>query len=191
MEKTIETFGSIDFLVANAGVTQIGELTEFTDEEISAILDINVAGVIKTTQAAIPYMRKQKSGRIIFISSILGRKGNKDWPVYSASKWAVIGFAKSCAHLLGKDNITCNAICPGLVNTKLVNNNIILEKWLPHDPKWSTVVNFVKNSSPISNGVYEPKDIANVIKIFCEPNTSTVSGEVFDISMGASAEGTA
>jgi NAD(P)-dependent dehydrogenase (short-subunit alcohol dehydrogenase family) len=136
-------------------------------------------------------MKKQKSGRIVFISSILGRKGNKDWPIYAASKWAVIGFAKSTAHLLGKDNITCNTICPGLVNTKLVNNEYVLKRWLPHDPKWSNVVGWVEQNSPIPKGVYQPKDIAEVIKIFCEPSTGTVTGEVFDISMGASAEATA
>lgn len=188
VEQTIANFQSIDFAIVNAGVTQIGNLTEFTDQEIAAILDINVAGVIKTTQAVIPQMRSQKSGRIVYISSILGRKGNKDWPVYAASKWAVIGFAKSTAHLLGKDNITCNTICPGLVNTKLVNNSFVLEKWLPHSPKWETVDEWVKTNSAIPMGAYEPSAIAGVVKMFCSPSMSTVTGEVFDINQGESAE---
>ncbi|MEM7183706.1 MAG: SDR family NAD(P)-dependent oxidoreductase [Spirochaetota bacterium] len=191
VEKAVKRFQSIDFMVANAGVTQIGDLVEFDDEEISAILDINISGVIKTTQAVIPQMKKQKSGRIIFISSILGRRGNKDWAVYSASKWAVIGFAKSSAHLLGKYNITCNAICPGLVDTKLVNNDFVLKRWFPGDPKWSNVVKWVEQNSTIPKGVYQPSEIADAIKIFCDNGTSTVTGEVLDISMGASAEATA
>ena len=189
--KTIKKFNTIDFMVANAGVTQIGYLPDFSELEVSAILDINVSGVIKTTQAVIPQMIKQKSGRIIFISSILGRKGNKDWPVYSASKWAVIGFAKSTAHLLGKNNITCNAICPGLVDTKLVNNEYVLKRWLPHDPKWSNVVSWVEKNHPIPKGVYKPSEIAAAVKIFCDDGASTITGEVLDISMGASAEATA
>jgi NAD(P)-dependent dehydrogenase (short-subunit alcohol dehydrogenase family) len=188
VEQTIAKFKSIDFVIVNAGVTQIGNLTDFNDQEIAAVLDINVAGVIKTTQAVIPQMRSQKSGRIVFISSILGRKGNKDWPIYAASKWAVIGFAKSTAHLLGKDNITCNTICPGLVNTKLVNNSFVLERWLPHSPKWETVDEWVKANSAIPMGAYEPSAIAGVVKIFCSPSMSTVTGEVFDINQGESAE---
>lgn len=191
VKKTLKSFKTIDFMVANAGVTQIGYLPDFSELEVSAILDINVSGVIKTTQAVIPHMIKQKSGRIIFISSILGRKGNKDWPVYSASKWAVIGFAKSTAHLLGKDNITCNTICPGLVDTKLVNNEYVLKRWLPHDPKWSNVVRWVEKNHPIPKGVYKPSEIAAAVKIFCDEGASTITGEVLDISMGASAEATA
>jgi len=191
MARVVSDFGSLDYLVVNAGVTQIGKLDEFTDEEVAAILDINLSGSIKTIQAATPIMREQKSGRIICISSILGRQGHRDWPVYSASKWGLIGFTKSAAHLLGKDGVTCNAICPGLVDTKLVNNQHVLKRWLPHSPTWETVNDWVRANSPIPRGAYQPDDIAAVVKMFCEPSTATVTGEVFDISMGASAEGTA
>jgi len=87
--------------------------------------------------------------------------------------------------------VTCNAICPGLVDTKLVNNEHVLERWLPHSPTWETVDDWVRANSPIPRGAYHPDDIAAVVKMFCEPATATVTGEVFDISMGASAEGTA
>ena len=189
VNQAISLFGTIDFMVANAGVTQIGYLPDFNETEVEAVIDINVSGVIKTTQAVIPQMIKQQSGRIVFISSILGRKGNRDWPIYAASKWAVIGFAKSAAHLLGKHNITCNTLCPGLVDTKLVNNDFVLKRWLPHDPKWENVVGWVEQNHPIPKGVYQPAEIANAVKIFCDPVTDTVTGEVFDISMGSSAEG--
>ncbi|WP_144394731.1 SDR family NAD(P)-dependent oxidoreductase [Pleionea sediminis] len=188
MKETVNRFGSLDFVVANAGVTQIGELEKFTDQQVDAVIDINVGGVVKTTQAAMPYMQQQKSGRIVYISSILGRQGDKDWPVYSASKWAVIGFAKSTAHLLGKDGITCNVICPGLVNTHLVNNPQILGAWLPNSPNWESVNNWLKNNNTIPMGAYEPEDIAAVVKLFCEPATKTVTGEIFDIAQGAAAK---
>lgn len=191
MARAVGDLGSLDFLVVNAGVTQIGRLDEFTDEEVAAILDINLSGAIKTVQAATPTMREQQFGRIVCISSILGREGHRDWPVYSASKWGLIGFTKSAAHLLGKDGVTCNAVCPGLVDTKLVNNEHVLERWLPQSPTWETVDDWVRTNSPIPRGAYHPDDIAAVVKLFCEPSTATVTGEVFDISMGASAEGTA
>ncbi|MGL6290858.1 MAG: SDR family NAD(P)-dependent oxidoreductase, partial [Silanimonas sp.] len=91
MAESTASFGSLDILVANAGITQFGSIEEFSDEQIQAVLDINLAGVIKTTQAAAPVMRRQKSGRMIFISTALGRMGNELFPIYAASKWGVIG----------------------------------------------------------------------------------------------------
>lgn len=189
MNKAVKSFGSIDFLIANAGVTQIGDIAEFNEEEVAAIIDINVSGVIKTVQAAVPIMRKQKFGKIVFISSGLGRRGHRDYSVYCASKWAVIGFAKSAAHALGKDNITCNTICPGLVDTKLANNKYLIERWLPNSPKWSSIEAIIKENNTLPIGPYKPADIAKFVELFCDPSMSSITGEVFDVSQGAAAEG--
>lgn len=184
MAQAVKTFGSLDIVVANAGVTQAGNLEEFTDQEISVIFDINVAGVVKTTQAAAPLMKKQKSGRIIFISSGLGRMGNELFPIYASSKWAVIGFAKSAALALAQHNIMCNTVCPGLVHTKLFDNEYILNKMAPHSPTIETVWEMLKGGNPIPKGYYEPIDIAKAVMIFAGDATSQVTGEVFDISFG-------
>jgi NAD(P)-dependent dehydrogenase (short-subunit alcohol dehydrogenase family) len=191
MKAAVEEFGSLDILFANAGVTQIGLLDTFTDEEISSVLDINVAGVIKTTQAALPIMRKQKSGRIIYISSILGRRGNKDWPIYSASKWAVIGLAKSTAHLMAEHNVMCNVICPTLVHTKLIDNEFMLNAMVPHSPKWETLMEYFKTINPIPVGSYQPEEIAALVKVFSGAATAKITGEVFDIQLGDNALATA
>jgi NAD(P)-dependent dehydrogenase (short-subunit alcohol dehydrogenase family) len=191
MKTAVDEFGSLDILFANAGVTQIGLLDTFTDEEISSVLDINVAGVIKTTQAALPIMRKQKSGRIIYISSILGRRGNKDWPIYSASKWAVIGLAKSTAHLMAEHNVMCNVICPTLVHTKLIDNEFMLKAMVPHSPTWQTLMEYFKTINPIPVGSYQPEDIAALVKVFSGAATAKITGEVFDIQLGDNALATA
>ncbi len=102
--KAVSSFGSLDFVVANAGITQAGAIEEFSEQDIKVVFEINVEGVIKTTQAVAPILKKQKSGRIIYISSGLGRVGNELFPIYTASKWAVIGFAKSAALTYAKDN---------------------------------------------------------------------------------------
>ncbi len=184
MAEAVSKFGSLDFVVANAGITQAGNIEDFTEQEISTVFEINVAGVIKTTQAAAPIMKKQKSGRIIYISSALGRMGNELFPVYTSSKWAVIGFAKSAALAFAKDNITCNVICPALVNTKLANNPYILNKMSPNSPTMETVWDILKAGNPIAKGYYEPVDIAKVVMIFTGEATAQVTGEVFDISFG-------
>jgi NAD(P)-dependent dehydrogenase (short-subunit alcohol dehydrogenase family) len=187
MNEVVSSFGSIDIVVANAGITQAGAIEEFSEQEIRTVFDINVLGAIQTTQAAAPIMKKQKSGRIIYISSALGRMGNELFPIYTSSKWAVIGFAKSAALAYAKDNIMCNVICPALVNTKLANNSYILNKMAPQSPKMETVWDMLKAGNPIAKGYYEPEDIAKAIMIFAGEATAHVTGEVFDISLGNTA----
>ncbi|MCB2264419.1 MAG: SDR family NAD(P)-dependent oxidoreductase [Candidatus Thiosymbion ectosymbiont of Robbea hypermnestra] len=189
MDQAVKNFGSLDVVVANAGVTQAGNIEEFSAEEISVVFDINVAGIVKTTQAAAPIMKKQQAGRIIYVSSALGRMGNELFPVYTSSKWAVIGFAKSAALTYGKDNILCNTVCPGLVHTRLADNEYILKKMLPNDPNptFDRVSEMLKPGNPISIGHLEPLDIARAIMFFAGPATAKVTGEVFDISYGSTA----
>jgi NAD(P)-dependent dehydrogenase (short-subunit alcohol dehydrogenase family) len=187
MNQAVSSFGSLDFVVANAGVSQAGAIEEFSDQDISVMFEINVAGVIKTTQAAAPIMKKQKSGSIIYISSALGRMGNELFPVYTSSKWAVIGFAKSAALSYAKDNIMCNVVCPALVNTKLANNPYILNKMSPKSPKMETIGEMLKGGNPIARGYYEPIEIAKAVMIFAGDATAQVTGEVFDISFGVTA----
>ncbi len=185
MNLTVSTYGTLDFLVINAGVTQIGDIAEFSEDQIDSLIGINVSGVVKTTQVAVPIMRRQKSGRMIFISSGLGRRGHELFPVYSATRWAVIGLAKSVGHALAKDGIMCNTVCPGLVNTPLANNSHVLNKWLPNSPTWEAVDKLIRENSVIPMGAYRPEDIAKAVEIFCDPATAQVTGAVFDISQGA------
>jgi NAD(P)-dependent dehydrogenase (short-subunit alcohol dehydrogenase family) len=187
MKQAVKNFGSLDIVVANAGVTQAGDIEEFSDQEISVIFDINVAGVVKTTQAAAPIMKKQKSGRIIYISSGLGRMGNDLFPIYTSSKWAVIGFAKSAALAYARYNIMCNTVCPGLVNTKLFDNEYTLKKMSPNNPNIKAVWEMLKDGNPIPMGYYEPIDIARAVMLFAGDATARVTGEVFDISFGVNA----
>jgi NAD(P)-dependent dehydrogenase (short-subunit alcohol dehydrogenase family) len=189
MQTTVSTFGSLDVVVANAGVTQVGSIEEFTSEEIKTVYEINVEGVINTTQVAAPIMKRQKSGRMLFISSALGRMGNELFPVYASTKWAVIGFAKSAALTYGKDNILCNVICPGLVRTKLADNEYVLKRMMPNtiSPTFDSVSETLKPGNPISVGHLEPEDVAKVVRFFASEAANTITGEVFDISYGSTA----
>ena len=82
---------------------------------------------------------KQKSGGITIISSVLGRQGAEWFPIYSSTKWAVIGLAKSTALIMGKHNVTCNAICPTVVKTDLMNNDYVLGAMSPQNPTWEWI----------------------------------------------------
>ncbi len=187
MQQTVSTFGSLDIVVANAGVTQVGAIEAFSPKEIEVVYDINVAGVIKTTQAAAPFMKKQQSGRMVFLSSALGRMGNELFPVYASTKWAIIGFAKSAALTYGKDNIMCNVVAPGLVRTKLADNPYVLGKMMPNNPDatFESVSEMLKPGNPIPVGHLEPEDVAKAIAFFTSDATSKVTGEVFDVSYGS------
>jgi NAD(P)-dependent dehydrogenase (short-subunit alcohol dehydrogenase family) len=189
MAETVQTFGSLDILVANAGVTQVGTIEEFSDDQISAVLEINLAGIVKTTQVAAPIMKGQKSGRMIFISTALGRMGNELFPVYAASKWAVIGFAKSAALTYGRDGILCNIVAPGLARTKLADNEFLLGRMMPNDPdrSFDRLSALLEPGNPIPFGHLEAIDVARAVLFFAGQATSKVTGEVFDISYGQTA----
>lgn len=193
MAKTVRELGSLDIVIANAGITQAGSIDEFTDAEIAIVYDINVTGVILTTQAAAPHMKKQKSGRIIYISSGLGRVGNELFPIYTSTKWAVIGFAKSAAVSYGRDNILCNVVAPGLARTELADNPYILKKMIPNDPNptFDKLSAMLMPGNPLAFGHVEPEDVAKAILFFAGSATSKVTGEVFDVSYGANARNVA
>ena len=186
--RAVRDLGGLDFVVANAGITQIGRLESFDEDELSLVIDINLKGVIKTIQAATPILRKQKSGRIAAISSVTGRIGSANFPVYSATKWGVIGIAKSTALALGPQNVTCNAVCPTLVRTKLLDNEYILSNIVPG--RKLTFEQFdqgAKGRHVIPVGLYEPSRIGDCVRFLCGPQAALISGDVFDVGAGANA----
>jgi NAD(P)-dependent dehydrogenase (short-subunit alcohol dehydrogenase family) len=187
MAQAVEAFGSLDIVVANAGVSQVGSIEEFSSAEISTVFEINVAGVVKTTQAAVPFMKPQRSGRIVYIASALGRMGNELFPVYTASKWAVIGFAKSAALSYGRFNILCNTVAPGLAHTPLADNPYMLRRMAPDhpNPSFETISEMLKPGNPIPVGHVEPVDVARAVLLFASRATEKVTGEVFDVSYGS------
>ncbi|MEL6470443.1 MAG: SDR family NAD(P)-dependent oxidoreductase [Cyanobacteria bacterium J06623_4] len=187
VERTVDEFGSLDIVVANAGVSQAGTIKEFSSDDISTVFEINVGGVIKTTQAAAPFMQRQNGGRIIYISSALGRMGNELFPIYTPTKWAVIGFAKSAAVTYGKSNILCNVVAPGLVDTPLADNLTVLRTLMPdtNNPTFDAVAEAGLASSPLNVAHLEVEDVAHAVAFFAGEGTSKVSGEVFDVSYGS------
>lgn len=187
MNRAVTEFGSLDMVIVNAGITQIGPLNIFSEAEIDVVLDVNLAGAMKTVQAAIPIMRKQNSGRIVLMSSVTGRIGSEFFPVYSASKWGMIGLAKSTALLLSKSNVTCNAVCPSLVRTKLLDNEYILGTMLPKNPTWEAFDKRARGLHPMPVGAYGPEHVAKTVKFICSDAASLISGDVFDIAAGANA----
>ena len=117
--KVVETHGRIDHLVNNAGVTRDNLLLRMKDEEWQQVLDTNLTGAFLCTQAVLKPMLKQRSGRIVTITSVVGLGGNAGQANYAASKAGVIGFTKSVAREVASRGITVNAIAPGFIETDM------------------------------------------------------------------------
>lgn len=187
--QTRSEFGSLDFLIVNAGITQPGRLGGFTEEQVRTINDINLIGSIHTMQAALPVMQAQESGRIVLMASTTGRAGSENFPLYGATKWAMIGLAKSAALSVAAQNITVNALCPTLVRTKLLENDYILNALAPGQGLTFEQFDAIANQQihPMNVGFYEPIEVGRATAFLCGEGGKYISGEVIDIGAAANA----
>ncbi len=117
--QTVDTLGRLDISVHNAGVISISPLEKLEEAEWDRIMDTNAKGTFLCCKAVIPYMKQRGGGKIINLSSIAGKNGVPAMAHYCASKFAVVGLTNALAKELAGDNITVNAICPGIVKTDL------------------------------------------------------------------------
>lgn len=124
-QQTIEAFGQIDVLVNNAGVIKIGPVAMFSEDDWDLIMDVNLKGVFLCSKAVVGHMAQRRSGRIVNLSSIAGKRGRAFASAYATSKWGVIGFTQSLAHEMAPSNVNVNAICPGEVATYMWNDVLI------------------------------------------------------------------
>lgn len=120
-ERAKAEFGRVDILVNNAGITRDGLLLRLSEADWDAVLDANLKGTFLCTRAAAKLMIKQRAGRIISITSVMGQVGNPGQANYSASKAGIIGFTRTVARELGARNITVNAVAPGFIETQMTD----------------------------------------------------------------------
>ena len=121
VDDVVATYGTIDVLINNAGITRDTLLMRMTEQQWDDVIDINLKSVFNITKQVIKPMMKAKSGSIINMSSIIGIRGNAGQSSYAASKAGIIGFTKSIAAELGSRNVRCNAIAPGFVETDMTH----------------------------------------------------------------------
>lgn len=118
-EHVFKEFEALHILVNNAGITRDNLLLRMTEEEWDSVLDVNLKGAFNATKAVMKYMTKQKWGRIVNISSVVGAMGNAGQANYAASKAGLIGLTKAVAREYAGRNVTCNAIAPGFIDTAM------------------------------------------------------------------------
>ena len=163
--------GSIDILINNAGITKDGLLMRMKEKDFSDVLDVNLKGTFITTREAASIMMKQRHGKIINISSVVGVIGNAGQCNYAASKAGVIGFSKSVARELASRNITVNVVAPGFINTDMTGV-------LPEKVKESML-----QGIPLKR-IGDPKDIANVVLFLASDLSNYITGQVINVDGG-------
>ncbi len=121
VEKTLETYGRIDVLINNAGITQDNLMLRMTEEQWDGVIQVNLKSVFNLTKAVLKTMLKQRSGSIINMGSVVGVFGNAGQANYAASKAGIIGFSKSVAKEVGSRGIRCNTVTPGFIATEMTD----------------------------------------------------------------------
>lgn len=179
VDDTVRSLGSLDILVANAGIVSTGPLDEVTDEVWHQLVDTNLTGVFHVLRAVIPVMRRQRFGRIVVTSSMGGRMGIPELGAYNATKWGVIGLAKSVALEVAKEGITVNVICPTTVHTPMVQP-------VDADDVPDELVQRMMRANPIPQPWIEPEDVTRGL-LYLVTDPGVVTGSVLEIALGGSA----
>ena len=163
--------GRIDILVNNAGITKDGLLMKMSDDDINQVINVNLNGTIFMARNVIKYMIKQKYGKIINLSSVVGLHGNAGQVNYSASKAGVIGVTKSLAKEVASRKINVNAVAPGMIDTKMLAK-------IGEDGKNKLVANV-----PFGE-IGKPEDVANLVSFLASDESRYITGQVICVDGG-------
>jgi len=170
IDDIVKEFGRIDILVNNAGVTKDALILRMSEQDWDKVIDVNLKGVFNASRACVKYMVKQRKGKIINISSIVGIYGNAGQVNYAASKAGIIGITKSLAKELGSRGITVNAVAPGFIKTDMTAS--FLEK---EDQIVSRI--------PLKR-LGNPDEVANLVVFLASGKADYITGQIIAIDGG-------
>jgi 3-oxoacyl-[acyl-carrier protein] reductase len=171
VESTIATHGKIDILVNNAGITRDQLLMRLKREDWDLVLQVNLTGAFTCTQAVLRPMMKQRAGRIISISSVVGQMGNAGQANYAASKAGLIGFSKSVAREVASRGITVNVVAPGLIDTDMTRAlaDEVRTEWVSKVPL---------------NRFGTAEDVASAVCFLATEEAAYITGQVLAVNGG-------
>ena len=171
IQTVIKEQGSLDILVNNAGITRDGLLMKMSEEDFDQVVNTNLKGAFHTMRFAARQMLKQRSGRIINMSSVVGVSGNAGQVNYAASKAGVIGMTKSAARELASRGVTVNAVAPGFIDTDMTAA-------MPEAAKTATLA-----SIPMQR-LGAPEDIAKAVAFLASDDAAYITGQVLAVDGG-------
>lgn len=169
--EVVEEFQGLDVLVNNSGITRDALFLRMSEDQWDQALSVNLKGAFNCTKAAVRLMVKERSGRIINISSVVGQIGNIGQANYAASKAGIMGFTKSIARELATRGITVNAVAPGFINTGMTRN-------LPEKAR-----DIFLNQIPMRR-MGEPEEVAEVVYWLASEGASYITGQVIHVNGG-------
>jgi SDR family mycofactocin-dependent oxidoreductase len=186
VQRSLQEFGKIDILVANAGVNASASLRDVTDQQWRTIIDVNLIGVANSIRAVLPHFIEREQGSIVAISSTFGRQGTGvGLAHYAASKWGIIGLVKAAALEVAPHNVTVNAVAPTAVRTGLGGG-------APTDPaEREAAERYLLQYNALPVAVLEPSDVAESVVFLVSPQARYITGAVLDVAAGANARYTA
>lgn len=170
-KQVLETFGKLDILVNNAGITRDNLIMRMKEDEFDQVIATNLKGVFNCVKAATRPMMKQRSGRIINISSVVGVLGNPGQVNYVAAKAGVIGMTKATAKELASRGITVNAVAPGFIETDMTDK-------LPEDVRSQLL-----QQIPLAK-LGQPEDIAKAVRFLASDDASYMTGQTIHVDGG-------
>jgi 3-oxoacyl-[acyl-carrier protein] reductase len=170
-EEIAKEFGRIDILVNNAGITRDKLLMRMTEEDWDLVIKVNLKGAFNTVKAIAPIMAKQRSGKIVNISSVVGVMGNAGQSNYAASKAGLIGFSKSIAKEFAGRNVTVNCIAPGYVETEMTA--------VLNEEQKSAFLNVI----PLKRAT-NPQEVAGVVTFLASSKADYITGQVLCVDGG-------
>lgn len=171
VKEVMEKLGRIDVLVNNAGITRDGLFMRMKKEDFESVIDVNLMGTFNVTRNVIPIMIKQRAGRIINISSVVGVAGNAGQTNYSASKAGIIGFTKSLAREVASRNVLVNAVAPGFIATDMTSVLTDAQK------------ENINTQIPLKR-MGTAEDVANLVKFLSSDDSSYITGQVLHVDGG-------
>jgi len=172
IDKTVETYGTVNILINNAGITRDKLVKDLTEADWDDVLNINLKGAFNCCKFATPVMVENRFGKIVNLSS-RAHLGNPGQANYSSSKAGILGLTRALALEFGRYNINVNAIAPGMVETEGLRNH----------PKYDQVLERAMKVTPLKR-VGKPEDIANIIFFLVSEESSYITGEVIHATGG-------
>lgn len=178
-----EAFGTVEILVNGAGIHRIAPLVELDEATWTRIIDVNLHGPFRCIQALLPGMFERNWGRIINVSSVLGKIGAPMTTAYTASKHGLIGLTRALAWELGRTGITVNAICPGLVDTAMTRETIPARARIFGAPSVEAMRERMLQAIP-QQRMLEPEEIAPLAVYLASPEASAITGQAYNVDAG-------
>lgn len=171
IKKVVNEWGRLDILINNAGITRDNLLIKMSEDDFDRVISTNLKGVFNCTKAVTKLMMKQRGGRIVNMSSVVGLKGNISQANYAAAKAGIIGFTKSAARELASRGVTVNAVAPGFINTDMTAalSEKVKEVLLQEIP---------------AGRMGTPEDVANAVAFLVSDEAAYITGQVLSVDGG-------